>query len=311
MLDLRRLAVFKAVADHTSFSAAAGALDYTQSVVSHHVAALEDELGLSLFERGRRPVRLTPAGQRLAAHAETVLGAAATAEADMRALAGLAAGSVRVGAFLSACASFVPPAVARFREAHPALDVRLHQLEPSASIPRLVAGELDVAVVFREQPDPVSPDPRLEHLRLAVDPYRVVLSHGHRLARRRTLRVGDLRGEPLSAPVAQGGGVAYRRMLERLCQAEGFEPDFAYTVDVVTVARAIAAAGLAIAVMPDMTIAQPRPDVVVLPLHGVDAFRTVEVAWVRERRAPGVAPMVAALRGAASARPGTPGAGPA
>src|SRR4051794_18128961 len=89
MLDLRRLEVFREVADRGSFSSAALALDYTQSVVSHHVAQLERQLGVSLFERGKRPVRLTPAGERLHAHAATVLGAARAAEADLKAVAGL------------------------------------------------------------------------------------------------------------------------------------------------------------------------------------------------------------------------------
>src|SRR5881397_2316385 len=92
MLDLRRLAVFREVAESGSFSSAALALDYTQSVVSHHVAQLERELGVTLFERGKRPVRLTPAGERLSEHAGLILGAARTAEADLRAVAGLEAG---------------------------------------------------------------------------------------------------------------------------------------------------------------------------------------------------------------------------
>src|SRR5688500_2713312 len=150
MLDLRRLAVFREVADRGSFSGAALELDYTQSVVSHHVAQLERELGVSLFERGKRPVRLTPAGERLHVHAGTILGAARLAEADLRAVAGLESGTLRIGAFLSACASFVPAAIGAFAGAHPAVEVRLDQQEPPVSVPRLIAGELDLAVVFIE-----------------------------------------------------------------------------------------------------------------------------------------------------------------
>ena len=116
MIDLRRLAVFREVADRGSFSGAALALDYTQSVVSHHVAQLEHQLGVTLLERGKRPVRLTPAGERLHAHAGTILGAVRAAEADLRAVAGLEAGTLRVGAFLTACASFVPAAIRAYTE---------------------------------------------------------------------------------------------------------------------------------------------------------------------------------------------------
>src|SRR3954471_20887898 len=184
MLDLRRLAVFREVVEQRSFSAAALALDYTQSVVSHHVAQLERELGVTLLERSSRPVRPTPAGARLHAHAGTILGAARTAEADLRAVAGLEAGTVRIGAFLTACASFVPPAIGAFAAEHPGVEVRLDQLEPPASLPRLIAGELDLAVVFIEQGESLDPDPRLERVELAEDPYRIALPPGHRLARR-------------------------------------------------------------------------------------------------------------------------------
>jgi DNA-binding transcriptional LysR family regulator len=299
MLDLRRLMIFREVAERGSFSNAALQLDYTQSVVSHHVAQLERELGLSLFERGRRPVRLTPAGERLREHANTVLGAAAAAEEDMQGLAGLETGLLRVSAFLSACATFVPRAIGEFEAQHPKVEVRLHQEEPPVALPRLIAGDLDLAVVFHEHDEPSAPDPRLERVTLADDVYRVVLHPQHRLARRRELSIADLRGERFVGPRPDGAGVKYRAMLERQCASEGFTPEFAYTVDDVTVARTFVAAGLAVAVMPEMTIRHPRPDVSVKPLRGIEPFRTIDVRWLRGRRVASVAPMVALLREAA------------
>lgn len=303
MIDLRRLAVFREVAERGSFSGAALELGYTQSVVSHHVAQLERQLGVTLLERGRRPVRLTPAGERLHAHAGTILGAARTAETELRAVAGLEAGTLRVGAFLTACASFVPAAIRAFREQHPAVDVRLDQHEPPAALPRLISGELDVAVVYLEQDAP-KPDPRLELKKLADDPYRIALPPGHRLARRREVRMGDLAGEKFSSPRPVGGGLEYRAMVERLCGEAGFSPDFGFPVDDVTVARGLVAAGLTVAVMPDMTIAPPRDDVAVKPIAGAHPTRTVQAAWVRDRRTPGVEQMLAALAAAARERLG-------
>jgi DNA-binding transcriptional LysR family regulator len=95
------------------------------------------------------------------------------------------------------------------------------------------------------------------------------------------------------------GGLQYRAMLERLCQAEGFTPRITHYVDDVSVARALVAAGLCIGIMPDMTVPHPRPDVAVKPLRGIDPFRTVHALWLRGRKTPAVAPMVAALRTAA------------
>src|SRR3712207_3748624 len=99
MYDLRRLRAFHEVAERRSFSAAALELGYAQSVVSHHVAALEREFGMTLVDRSTRPVSLTDAGERLAVHAVEVLGRVAAAEDELRAIAGLETGLLRIGAF--------------------------------------------------------------------------------------------------------------------------------------------------------------------------------------------------------------------
>src|SRR3954454_18645568 len=176
MHDLRRLRAFHAVAERRSFSEAALALGYAQSVVSHHVAALEQEFGLTLIDRARRPVGLTEAGERLRDHAAILLGQVATAEEELRALAGLLAGTVRVGAFLSACTSFVPRALGHFQAAHPDVEIRLEQLEPAPALRQLRAGELDIAVVWAvpDESD-LSDDDGFERRFLADDPYRIVL----------------------------------------------------------------------------------------------------------------------------------------
>ena len=134
MHDLRRLRAFYAVAETGSFSAAGLKLGYAQSVVSHHVAALEREFGLTLFNRATRPVSVTDAGARLLRHATEVLGHVTAAEDELRAVAGLERGTLHVGAFLSACNSFVPAALARFQPAHPEVEARVQVLEEQEAL---------------------------------------------------------------------------------------------------------------------------------------------------------------------------------
>src|SRR5262245_34255858 len=231
MHDLRRLRAFHAVAERRSFSEAALALGYAQSVVSHHVAALEQEFGLTLVDRARRPVGLTEAGERLRDHAAVVLGQVATAEEELRALAGLLTGTVRVGAFLTACTSFVPPALARFEKAHPDVKIELEQMERGEALRRLRAGELDIAVIWDEFEEPDVRDQReadgFDSSFLGEDPYRIILPAGHRLARRRRLTMADLAGERFNGP-SPDTSQRYRAMLDRLCGEAGFEPDVAY-----------------------------------------------------------------------------------
>lgn len=301
MHDLRRLRAFHAVAERRSFSAAAAQLGYAQSVVSHHVGALEREFGVTLVERGTRPVGLTDAGERLRRHAAAVLGHVAAAEDELRALAGLQTGTLRVGAFLSACTSFVPPALVAFEAAHPDVDVRLEQLEPPAALHRLRAGELDLAVIW-DVHDSEPDDDGVHREHLGDDPFRVVLPPAHRLARRRELTLEELAGERFNGPPDEGFSRPYREMLNRLCHDAGFAPDVAYIVHDVAVGRAFVAAGLCVALMPELTIPPPRPDVAVLPVRDVKPFRSVYAAWLRGRRMPAVAPMLRRLAGAAAAR---------
>jgi DNA-binding transcriptional LysR family regulator len=308
MHDLRRLRAFHAVAERRSFSEAALSLGYAQSVVSHHVAALEQEFGLTLVDRGTRPVGLTEAGERLREHAAVVLGQVATAEEEMRALAGLLTGTVRVGAFLTACTSFVPVALARFEATHPDVKVELEQLEPPAALRRLRAGELDIAVTWEpfasSGPRADRTEDGFEHMYLADDPYRMVLPLGHRLARRREVRMEDLAGERFNGPPADRS-TGYREMLDRLCEDAGFTPDVAYVVRDVTVGRAFVAAGVSVALMPELAVHEPRPDVVVRPVRGLDPVRSLYATWLRGRRMPAIPAMSRALADAVAARVGS------
>ena len=305
MHDLRRLRAFHAVAERRSFSAAALELGYAQSVVSHHVAALEEEFGLTLVDRSRRPVGLTAAGERLHGHAVAVLGAVAEAEDELRALAGLQTGALRLGAFLTACTSFVPGALARFERDAPGVDVRVEQVETEDAMRRLRAGDLDLAVVYSNGPaeQPPGADDAHAWSYLGDDPYRLVLPAVHHLARKRRVTAQDLRAERFSAPVRAGIGHDYHAMLERVCAAGGFTPNVAYVVRDVTVGRALVAAGLAIALMPELSIPLPRPDVAVRPLPaGSGEHRGVFAVWSKNRRVPAVAPMLRLLADGAAAR---------
>src|SRR5687767_11989168 len=109
-LDPRRLLTFRAVAAQRSFSRAAEELSLTQSAVSQQVAALERQLGARLLHRGRGGVRLTPAGETLLEHAVALADRLELAGAQLAELTGRERLELRLGAFPSALATFVPAA---------------------------------------------------------------------------------------------------------------------------------------------------------------------------------------------------------
>src|ERR1019366_9099140 len=146
MLDSRRLRILCEVARRGSFSGAATALGYTQPAISRQIATLEAEVGVTLLRRVPAGAVLTDAGRLLVARAETILARLEDAETELRALSGLAGGTLRLATFASAAASVVPVAVARFPGSHPAVELEIEMAAPEESLPGLRAGRHDLAL---------------------------------------------------------------------------------------------------------------------------------------------------------------------
>src|SRR3954451_23897657 len=141
-MDPRRLLAFRAVAHARSFSRAAELMSLTQPSVSHQIALLETEIGVRLLERGRGGLRLTDAGAVLLEHADHVAWRLELADTQIAALAGQRRESLRLGAFPTALAGFVPSAITRLRLAHGDLRVLLSEVTPSTVEARLLRGAL-------------------------------------------------------------------------------------------------------------------------------------------------------------------------
>ena len=149
---------FREVARRQSFSRAAEELSLTQSAVSQQIAALEQQLGVSLMQRDRGGVRLTPAGERLLEHAAALADRVELAGIQLAELAAEEHQKLRVGAFPSALATLVPAAVARLASRMPQLDVRLREVRLAELPDGVRSGELHAAVCFQD-----AAAPRREH----------------------------------------------------------------------------------------------------------------------------------------------------
>src|SRR6266496_2312542 len=148
MLDVRRLLVLRAVAQHGSLAAAARSLGYTQPAVSHHLRRLEQEAGVRLLAREGRGVRLTDAGRALAARAEAIAAELSAAETELAATGRDQAGHLRIAALPSANAGLVPQALTELRARHPEIAVSLVEAGPGESWSLLRRAECDLAVTF-------------------------------------------------------------------------------------------------------------------------------------------------------------------
>lgn len=262
MLDSRHIQAFAEVVRTGTFSAAARSLGYTQPAISQQLRALERAVGSPLFVRSGRRVRLTEAGQALAAHAGEILEAIETAEKQVRAVTKLEEGQVRMCAFPSASATIVPIALKHLRATFPGIRVELSEEEPPRSIDGLKGGDWDVAVGFAYPGFDAADDPALHTVPLVEDPLVVLVPAEHDLAGQESVRLEDLESEDWIA-----GCERCRAHVVGLCKRAGFEPTVAFSTDDNLAIQSLVAAGLGVAVMPSMVQSFMRhPGVACRPL---------------------------------------------
>jgi DNA-binding transcriptional LysR family regulator len=297
MLDSRRLRVLCAVARHGSFSAAAVELGYTQPAVSRQIATLESEVGAILIRRVPQGAVLTDAGRLLVDRGEAILARMSEVELELKALAGLDAGQLRLASFASAAASVVPLAIAEFRRRHPAVEISVVMADPGDSLPALRAGELDVALSHAPVESHVSGEESagLELVHLFDDPMYVAMPLGHPLSDCDAPSLSAFAEEPWM--LATTATCPDSRLFLRACHAAGFEPRIAFQNDDYPAILGFVAAGVGVALVPDMVARGVRDDVVIRVLDPPPPSRPIYAVVPVGYRAPAAAAMIDVLAG--------------
>jgi DNA-binding transcriptional LysR family regulator len=292
MLDVRRLRVLREVARHGSFTAAAKALAYTPSAVSQQVAALEREVNATLLERGPRGVTLTEPGRLLVHESEEIFSRLASAESALQSLAEVGTGLLRLGWFATAGANLVPRAIAAYRKRYPGIRLDLFQGDPDECLPRLRSRQIELALIYDFEPAPPAP-PNVDQIRLIDDPLHIGLPHNHPLARQPRVRLADLANAQWIQGVRAG---ATLDVLPRACRLAGFEPNIVLRTDDRMAVEGLVAAGVGVALIPQLTLPTVRPDVAVRPVDSPVLFRRVSAALSQGGyRAPAATAMVEVL----------------
>lgn len=245
-MELRDLRTFVVVADLLNFNRAGKALHAAQSTVSVRVQALEDELGVRLFDRLGRRVLLTEAGQRLLEYGRKILDMEEEARSWVAGeTAGRGALAVRVPETL--CATRLTGVLRRFRERFPGVRLRLWPCALESLSDDLRKGVLDLAFVLAYEV--VSRDMRSECL--GVEELALVAAPGHPLARHTLLGPADLEGVPLLFATSD---CSYRRTFEGILVEAGVTPEIAVECGSVAAVEAYVAAGLGLTILPEVAV---------------------------------------------------------
>ncbi|PDP86687.1 LysR family transcriptional regulator [Glycomyces fuscus] len=217
-MELRQLLYFTAVADEGGFARAAESLHIGQPAVSQQVARLERELGIRLFDRSTRHVRLTREGERLLPEARSVLAAVERTRGVAASLASSGGGDLRLGTG-PAPDRRLYPLLARLADRAPGLRVGFTKARPAERAEGVRSGRLDAALV-RD----LEPDPGLELVPLWSDPLLAALPAGHPLAEREALALEELGGLPVRLADPRSNP-PFHRLVTRAFREAGIDPD--------------------------------------------------------------------------------------
>lgn len=277
-IGVRPLRALVAVADARSFRAAAIELGYTQSAVSHQIAALEDALGTPLLTRpgGRAPTELTAAGETAYRHARRALQSIETMEADVRAVHG-ERGALRVGVFQAAAAALLPEALAVYRRERPNVTVALSEPSEHRSLVRALAqGELDLAVTINPEPDE-----RVEAVPLCDDAWVILAREDSEIAAAPEPSFEMLDQEAL---IAWRAGWPNQSRLEDGWRRRGIAPRIIYRTDDNLALQRFVAAGLGYACVGRLAAERPiEPGLTSVSPKDVAPTRTVALVYPRQR----------------------------
>jgi DNA-binding transcriptional LysR family regulator len=265
-MDLRQLRHFIAAAEEQHFSRAARRANVVQSALSTSIRSLEQELGVQLFVRTTRQVRLTEAGRVLLDKARVVLNAAREAREAVARVAGLEQGTLHLGATPS-LPGFIdlPALLALFHERYPGIEVHLSQGNARQLLDRLTAAELDLAVLpLRE------PHAEIEIVPVARERMVLIAAQGHRLARNPRVSLADLAEESF---VDFELGWTSRQLVDQAFASAGVQRRTVFEVSDLDTMTALVARGLGLALVPRKVVEPRRRSVVAIEIDGP------EICW--------------------------------
>lgn len=274
--SVRQLKYICAVAEHRHFSKAAQACFVTQSTLSAAVRELEGRLGVVIFERNRKSVRVTPLGERLVRQARTVLGGVEDFVGLAGSAGGALAGELRLGVIPTVGPFLLPRLLDALRERYPKLKLYLKEDVSERLARELRQGQLDLLILAFPYPLPET-----EAAPLFRDEFLLCLPPGHALEKAPRIRQRQLRGERLL--LLEEGHCLREHALEA-CGLEGAAANLVYQGTSLHTLVQMVAGGLGVTLLPALAVGAGvlgGTGLALKPVGGGDASREVGMAWRR------------------------------
>lgn len=276
-MELRRVRYFVVVAEELNFGRAATRLRMAQPPLSVQIQGLEKELGVKLFDRNPRGVRLTKEGEIFLGEARVLLEQAEHAQRAVHRTADGTMGTLNVGGVSSAFHAVLPKVVPAYRRHFPDVDLRLKELDTARAVEELRAGTLDLAFVRAG-----SSDDDLELKPIQEDVFCLAVPEDHALAHQDSVDLADLSAALFVMPKRAVSPDFYDHTLTTLRTA-GFSPKVAFEGASIQSMLSFVACGLGIALVPSSSRAWLVSSVKYVPLRHRVAFIEIAALWSKAR----------------------------
>jgi len=251
-MELRQLKYFVEVARREHVSEAADILHVAQSAISRQIANLEAELGVYLFEREGRNVKLTPIGRHFLPHAETVLRAVDYAKQQIDEYLDPERGTIKIGFPSSLASHTMPMVISAFKEEHPNVKFQLRQGSYKYLIEAVKRREIDLAFL-----GPVPTDEKqIKGEILFIESFAALLPLNHRLAKRESIVLNELRHEPF---ITFPEGYILHQIVIDACKQAGFSPIISSEGEDLDAIKGLVSAGIGVTLLPENTFYDTMP----------------------------------------------------
>lgn len=278
---VKQLWMFLAVADERHFGRAAARLGMSQPPLTQQIKALEQSLGLTLFERSRQGTALSAAGLALVPIVRQFMGHVERLDVAVREVAAGQSGLLQIGAITSAMTETVPRFSTALRAQYPNLTILVREIDSADAIPTLLSGDLDLA--FARLEGDIGAD--IATLPLAEERLAVAVPQDHRLASHARIPMKALQGEPLVVSSRNISPVYFDRLVSA-CRENDVTPRILHEVRSVSSQIAYVSCGQGVALVPASMGRLAPQNVRVRPLAETVTVVTAAAAWNRRRRHP-------------------------
>ncbi|UZW65712.1 LysR family transcriptional regulator [Priestia flexa] len=276
-MELRQLRYFMEVARREHVSEAAEHLHVAQSAISRQIANLEDELGVELFQREGRNVKLTSIGKLFLEHTETTMKAIDYAKEQVDEYLDPERGTIKIGFPTSLSSHLLPTIISAFKENHPNVAFHLRQGSYKFLIESVKKRDINIAFLV---PVPVDDEDIEGHI-LFTEKILALVPSSHPLATQENLRLRDLRNEDF---VLFPNGFVLRKIAVDACKQAGFMPNISSEGEDLDAIKGLVSAGMGITLLPESTVSETTPRFTTkIPIHTPEVKRTVGMIIPRNR----------------------------